>query len=189
MRVKRKRMGIDVDEVLADFQGSVLTIANDAFGLSMKPGDLPTWEIFSHFPEDQREFLRQESKRSGFCSALAKTPGSAEAVKELRKYVDLYAVTAHYDSHTWVSERDWWLKSKFQFERNQIIHTQAKFLVGVDIFLDDKPSNVVEWKQEHPNGLAMLWTIPNNVNYDMDRFRVHSWDDVIRLVADFKVTK
>lgn len=187
MPIRRKRMGIDVDEVLADFQGAVLDIARETLGVHMTPADLPSWDLFNAFPEDQREILRKESKRPGFCASLKVNPGTQEAVRELRNYADLYAVTSHYDSHTWVSERDWWLKTHFGIERSHVIHTSAKFMVGVDMFLDDKPSNVLDWHKEHPQRLAMMWPIPNTSNYAMDGYRVKDWDHVIELVRDHKV--
>lgn len=191
-------MGTDVDEVLAAFQDGVFGIVERTFGRKMTAYDLSGWDIFASFSPEERAYLIDECERPGFCAHLAPLPGAQDAIKELRKHVDLYAVTSHFHSHTWVSERDWWLHQRFGFKRNQIIHTAAKYLVGTDIFLDDKPEHVVNWKAEHPRGLVMFWQMPNTrdvhvvtdmygVDHNVDTYRVKDWDDVIRRVVDHKV--
>ncbi len=183
-------MGIDVDEVLADFQGSTFPIIHQVTGRQMSKHDWDGtfWDMFSIFTVEERKRIFAECERPGFCANLERNDGAVAAVEELRKHVDLYAVTSHFPSQTWVYERDWWLKRYFGFDRSNIIHTSAKFLVRVDALLDDKPETVVAWQAEHPTGLAMLWPIPNTRNMkEVDSFRVSGWDDVLQRVIKHEV--
>jgi len=184
----RKRMWIDVDEVLADFQGPVFESAKQLFGKDIGPHsyDGTVWDMFSAFAPEEVKVLLAECEKPGWCAALKPLPGAIAAVSELRKHVDLFAATSHFHSTTWVYERDHWLMDHFGFARSEIIHTASKFLIATDICLDDKPDHVQAWQAEHPDGLAMLWPIANVRNLPLDRWRVKDWPDVINLVTNFE---
>lgn len=185
----RKTVWVDVDEVMADFQGAVFPIIHEVTGRKMSKDDFDGtfWDMFSLITEDERKQVFAECSRPGFCANLEPVPGAREGLAELRKYADVYAVTAHFSSQTWVYERDWWLQRHMGFSRTDITHTSAKHLVKTDACLDDKPENVTKWHKAHPNGLAMLWPIPNTRKMPLDHYRVADWDDVVRRVVDHKV--
>jgi 5'(3')-deoxyribonucleotidase len=185
--LRRKRVWVDVDEVLAQFQNAVLQIVERKYGRKIDPYSFEQWDLFGTFPEDERKFILAECEQPGFCAGLLPVPGAVEGMSELRKHADVFAATSHFHSQTWVYERDRWLAKHFGFDRNTIIHTASKFLIRTDACLDDKPDTVVAWAKEHPTGLAMLWPIPNTRNLPLDEYRVRDWDDVVRRVIDHKV--
>lgn len=184
---RRKRMWIDVDEVLADFQGAVFEVVERLFGRKMTAYDFDGWDLFSTFPPEERAEILRECERPGFCANLRQIPDAREALTELRKHVDLYAVTSPFHSITWVHERDWWLQQHMGFQRTEIAYTAAKYLIVADACLDDRPENVIKWKAAHPQGLAMIWPVPNTSNLPLDDYRVRDWDDVIRRVVEYEV--
>ena len=111
-------------------------------------------------------------------------PGAEAGVRALREHVKVYAVTSHFPSSpTWVHERDHWLIEHFGFTGKEIVHTSAKYLVGGDYLLDDNPSHVAAWSNEHPDGLGLLWHIPNTRTLGMDEVRMQSWDQVLDRVT------
>lgn len=183
----RKKIWVDVDEVLADFQGGVFEIVKSIFGRTLTPEDFDQWDMFNTFTPEDKALIFKECERPGFCANLTPLPGAAEGLMELRKYADVYALTSHFHSQTWVYERDQWLQKHMGFQRTEIIHTAAKHLVKTDACLDDKPDNVMKWHAAHPTGLAMLWPIGNTRNLPLERYRVKDWDDVVRRVVDHKV--
>lgn len=186
--IKRKRIGIDADDVFIDFIGGFVEVACNVLNRQITPQDLPQWDIFGCFPEDERKILLEECERPGFCMNLRPLPGAVDAIKELKKYADVYIVTAPFHSHTWVFERNWWIKQVLEIPKGDVVHTSAKFLVEVDAFLDDKIDNVVEWHKHHPNGLPMLWPAYHSLHKEgLDNYRVKDWDDVIQRVVDHKV--
>ena len=183
-------LGIDVDDVLAGFQDGALAIANEAFGHRRTLEDFKDWGFFQHYTPEEQEYLLEQCTRPGFCSSLPVLPGAKEAVAKLRELAEVYIITSPFDRcHTWVSERAWWLKTHFGFEKDHLIHTSAKHLVNVDVFIDDRPSNVIAWAQRNVNGLALLWPLANNLNCPMTKYRVEDWDDVFRRVSSFKKAK
>jgi 5'(3')-deoxyribonucleotidase len=181
-------MWIDVDEVLADFQGPVFEAAKRLFGKDVSPQsfDGTVWDLFTIFTNEETKVLLAECEKPGWCAGLKPLPGAQHAVGELRKHVKLFAVTSHFHSMTWVYERDRWLMEHFNFAKSEIVHTAAKYLISADICLDDKPDHVLAWQAEHPDGLAMLWPIANVRNMPMDKWRVKDWPDVIDRVIHFQ---
>ncbi len=181
-------MGVDVDEVLTDFISASFEVIRRLYGRIITEADYPgtMWDLFQIFPKEQVTEIFAECEKLGFCRGIPVLPGSVEAVVELRRHVELFAVTSHFNSRTWVYERDQWLKEHFGFDRSHIVHTSAKYLVKVDVFLDDNPSHVRTWKAEHPNGLAMLWpTFPTRNMTGFDSYRVTGWDDVVSRVSTY----
>lgn len=183
--MRRKRLGMDVDEVMFDFITPGLAIAKQVTGRTITPHDYEVWDMFTIFSAEEKAAIFAELEKPGFCRSLQPIPGAIEAVRELRKMVDVYPVTSHFHSLTWVAERDASLMETFHFERRQIIHTSSKFLVATDAFLDDNPSHVKEWSEEHPLGLAMLWHIPNTRTMtQFDPLRVKTWEEVLKRVEE-----
>ena len=181
-------MWTDADEVLFDFQTPVFEMHERLHGKKIDhysyAGD--EWDMFKAFSEEEKKAIFAECEKPGWCRSLKPLPGAIEAVRELREHVDLFCATSHFHSETWVYERDHSLMEHFGFKKHEIIHTGAKFLIGADIALDDKPDHVTSWSMEHPDGLAMLWPIPNTRNMPLDEFRVTGWADVIERVKAFE---
>jgi len=180
---KRKRLLVDVDEVLADFCTPVFDLAEKLFGQKLTVTDFDTWDLFDRFSKAECKALFDAIEQPGYCAALTPTPGSQEAIQELRNYVDVYVVTSPFPSPTWVSERYLWLHEHFNFKPSQVIATSSKFVVVGDAFLDDRPENVVDWLEAHPQKTGMLWHTPNTKNLtEHDSLRVYSWEQVIQKV-------
>jgi len=179
--MRRKRLLVDVDEVLCDFQTLVFELASKLFGKKV-PQD--TWDIFDSFSKRERTDLFQAMAQPGYCTALQPLPGAREAIRELRNHVDVYVVTSPFHpSPTWVSERYTWLHEHFDFKPSEVINTSSKFVVVGDAILDDRPDNVTDWLEAHPQKVGMLWHIPNTKALtELDHLRVHSWDQVIEKV-------
>ena len=182
--MRKRRLLSDVDEVLADFQGPFFETVHRLFGRKLGPEDCQVWDCFSLLGVEEKQAVFTEIEKPGWCAALKPKPGAQEAIERVRSFMDVYAVTSHFPtSKTWVHERDEWLKEHFNFTGKDIVHTSAKYLVKGDAFLDDNPSHVVRWGEEHPDGLAMLWHIPNTRKLGHDDLRVRGWDEVIAKVA------
>ena len=179
---RRKRLLIDVDEVLVDFQTPALGALERLTGRKLRPDDYEVWDMFSLFSDEEKKLVFAEVEKPGFCRSLEPKPGAIEAVKALREMVDVFAVTSHFTSPTWVHERDAQLTEEFGFKRREVVHTSAKFLVDGEFFLDDNPAHVTAWSEEHPKGVAMLWHIPNTRKLGMDDIRMKTWEQVLERV-------
>ena len=188
--MKRKRLLVDVDEVLADFQTPVLQLVLNLFGRKMTPYDFEDWDLFGAFEPKERTRLFEEIRKPGFCLQFEPKEGAVEAVEELRKFADVIPVTRPFPGPTWAHDRTTWLEDKFGFKEPDIISTASKQYIRGDAFLDDNPKHVVEWMAEHPEGVGMLWHIPNTRKLtEYDPLRVRTWDEVVHKVFMLKGTE
>ncbi|MBK7823186.1 MAG: hypothetical protein IPJ61_19565 [Tessaracoccus sp.] len=177
---------VDVDDVLADFYAAALRVAGEILGRDVSTESRTTWDIIDAlgFTTAQRAAFKQAVGRSAFCASLSPCPGAQVGVAALREIADVYAVTAPFDALYWVSERDWWLKEHFGFTRKQIVHTDAKYLVAGDVFIDDKVEHVRRWVDRRI-GTAVLWAQPYNAGAAVGRAaRTNVWEDVYALAAE-----
>ncbi len=178
--MRTRRLLIDVDEVLADFQTPFFEAVHRLFGRKLSAEDCEVWDCFSLLGKEEAKAVIAEIEKPGWCSALKPKPGAKDAIKHLRGWMDIYAVTSPFPSKTWVHERDQWLRDHFDFAgRNDIVHTGAKHVVHGDAFLDDNPEHVLNWMREYPGRIAMLWDIPNTRKLLMDDLRVRNWEELI----------
>lgn len=180
--MRRPRFLVDCDEVLADFQTPAFEVIKKVTGRSYTPEDFDTWDIWDVVREDEAQAVSDGLEAPGFCASLKPTPGSIEAIREIREYADVYAVTSPQHNRHWVYERTEWLIQHFGFKKATIIHTAAKYLVRGEFFLDDKPEHVENWTRENPDKVAMLWHIPNTRNMGKGLLRVKTWAEVIERV-------
>lgn len=177
---------VDVDGVLADFHTAALRIVGEILERDVVAGPRTTWDILDafEFTDAQTAAFKQAVGRPAFCASLAPYPDAREGIAQLRTIADVYAVTAPFHSLHWVSERDWWLTEHFGFTRKQIVHTDAKYLVAGDVFIDDKVEHVQRWVDRR-TGTAVLWAQPYNAGAFVGRaHRTGSWDTVVALARE-----
>ena len=177
---------IDVDEVLADFVGPAAEIVAEVLG---RPWGLhetadDNWDMFAKLTDEQKAQVLVKTNAKGFCAGLKPKDGALDFVRSLRRRCNVYAVTSPQHSPHWVFERTEWLEDFFEFDRNHVVHTDAKFLCRGDFFLDDNPNHVQRWSERHtPGGYGMLWTTSHNQKLKgHDKLRVYSWDEVLKAV-------
>lgn len=179
----KKRLLVDVDEVLADFQTPVLAIVDELFGRKLTPHDFDTWDLFSIFTKEERDQIFARISVPGFCLQFQPKEGAVDAIRELRKTHHVTPVTRPFPSPTWVHDRMLWLYDHFDIKEPEIVNTAAKHLIQGDALLDDNPQHVLDWIETHPTGMGMLWHIPNTRNMTQyDYLRVHTWAEVIEKV-------
>ena len=179
---RRKRILVDVDEVLGDFQTPAFKVIAQVTGRLYVPEDFVVWNIFTALTEEEKLQCFAQIGAEGFCSAIKPTAGSQDAIRHLQERADVYAVTSSWNTRHWAYERDEWLERLFGIPRSRVVHTSAKYMVKGDVLLDDKPEHVETWQEEHPEGLAMLWHIPNTRQIAQHLRRVRTWQEVIEHV-------
>lgn len=193
----KPRVGVDVDGVLADLLAPLFTHMNAMLGTAYAPDHMKDWDITDLVPEDRRdEFWTTFGREVRVHDALRPLPGAVEGMKLLAGVADVYVVTAYLRSApTWVHDRDRWLSEHFGISDKKIVHTHAKYTFLGRALVDDKPSTVVRWQEEHPEGLGILWAQPYNAAFSpvgnaivethkpRVGFRTNSWETVVSLVT------
>ena len=176
----RKHVLIDVDEVIADFHGPILTTIEQVLNRKMAIEDFDQWDLFAAFNHEERTAIFEVISAPGFCRQFKPVEGAHDAVAELRTIADVTAVTRPFPSPTWVWDRTWWLMHVFGFHEMEIINTAAKHRVVGDVFLDDHPENVTNWMKHHPTGVGLVWHTPvTRTLSQYDHLRVRDWDEFL----------
>lgn len=182
--MRKPRVLLDVDGVLADFLTPALGILHRLTGRPWSADEITSWDIFDIVGRRWEEPFFEACNRPGFAANLDVCTGAKEAVGVLQEISDLYVVTSPmHHSPTWTYEREGWLRAHFGIAGNRIIHTSAKYMCLGDVLVDDRPYNVQKWRYEHPNGLGILWDAPYNRS-EKGLPRTSDWSDVIQAVRN-----
>lgn len=177
----KRRILLDVDGVLADFVGPVISWAN---GLR-RAGDPPytrqgitefdllkAWGIGHMWGELDRLVVRP-----GFCDALDPVPGAREFLFDLQQVADVVIVTSPWKSSpTWCFERRNWLEKRLGYT-GEVVFTKRKDLVRGDVLIDD----AAEHTDTFP-GVGLLLDQPWN-QHATKSIRVHNFRQAIDRLA------
>lgn len=155
----------DVDGVVADFILGLL----EAVGSELTPKDIVEWDVVSQLPtQDERAHALLILSDPEFWANLPVKEGAKEGVNYLLGVgYKISWVTSPWEScEGWESARREWLNKHFEVKKRgqAYIPTSAKEKIVGDVFIDDKPKNVVKWQRAHPTGRAYLFDAPYNQN-------------------------
>jgi 5'(3')-deoxyribonucleotidase len=181
------RVLCDVDGILANFTRAYLDIAYHQFGIQKQESDIDQWDIGDalRLTYDQKEVIHRWLYTPGMGMYLPVYQDAIEGVRALSCKGDLWFVTSPLDENpTWCFERSRWLEWNLGEPREaggpycmrvplqcplthrplfkKVIHTPDKSFIKGDIFIDDKPANVMAWADANPEGVAFLWDLPHN---------------------------
>lgn len=180
----RKRVLIDVDGVCADFLSAAIRTFESVSGQTWKPEDFHgSWSLEDRVGDEIWRLAVSKFREPGWCLGLAPYPEALVGVREVMQAADVFFVTAPFDSPTWAWEREQWLKEHFNIHHKQVVSTAAKHIVEGDMLIDDKPSNVYQWKDSYKDGMAVLWDHPTNRHIEGETvLRIRDWNEILRLV-------
>lgn len=167
------RILMDVDGVLADFVGGVISLLNGR----MIREDIKEWQFIEALPERDKLLVKAYMKNPGFWQLLPVIDGAKAGIAKLREKHEVIFVTS-----PWVSCKEWefrrrrWLKRHFKAENRDIVFTHNKALVKGDLIIDDRPKNLQEWlKANAVRGHGLLYAQSYNEKFPYVRF---TWDDI-----------
>lgn len=191
MSKERPRVLMDVDGPLADFLTPCLQIINDLCKSELTLEDMKDWNIFRSLgvPLAIEEETYRIMGEPGWCSQLEVQRGAKYGIAEISKIADIYFVTSPLRSNTWAREREQWLWKHFGVDGKQIVSTAAKYLCVGDFLVDDRVSNLDEWKIHHPNGCPVIWDMCTNVSVESRFDHTDDWVQLLRWIEEFKEEK
>ncbi len=186
---RRLRLGIDLDGVVADFNGGWTALHNAEFGGAISPDDVVTWD---GLPEvsgfaDMGEFWDWASPtadRPSIFRHLATYDGAIEALTRLRRDHDVVVVTtkphwAVHDTYGWLSD--------VRFPTTEVHITDHKETVDCDVYVDDSPLVLERLVRHRGDRLILRWVRPWNTEL-AGTTPVTSWSEVEDLVAAHATT-
>lgn len=101
-----------------------------------------------------------------FTASQPVLPHAKEMVSAARECGNVLIVTSPWATRGWYDERVKWLKKNLGIKQDEVIVGRMKFQVQADLFVDDKPLNVIEWATKNKSSKAVLFAQPYNEKHD-----------------------
>ena len=176
--MKKKRIAIDVDWVMAKLLHKWLEYYNILFDEELTTEDILEWSIVDFVKPEAEEVMLNILNLPDFYRDLAIRSTAAESIKELDKYYEILIVTDYFTKESFKAKYDW-LREHLPFiKRENLVFTGNKSLILADHLIDDGVHNLETFK-----GIGILYDAP--YNRDETRFkRVHSWGEITDYFVD-----
>jgi uncharacterized HAD superfamily protein len=189
------RIGLDVDEVLAEFLQGMLPWLRAEYDMRVSWYDMHTYAFYEawHVTEDVARERIDRFLESQVFKSLDLVPGSRSGVARLAGEHSLVVVTSRPEYVGDVTRR--WLKRSYGDVFEEVLLTNSHgvgastskaALVeehGVDVHVDDNPAycnNIVERTCADAVLLSKPWNTSRSV--DDEVFRAVSWEDILGVV-------
>lgn len=197
-RYVRPLVLLDVDGIFVDFHREALRAA---VGAAIRAGhpfrtsveEFPTWDMRIGLEScGAPDFVISECLSAiaerGFNESVPPTPEAMTFLPQLRGLSTVIAVTTpNENSDTWVEERIRWMRRHFDMHASDIVFTCMKELIQGDFFVDDKPENVLMWRDRNPDGIGLLWDAPYNRDvHECDPMRIKGWGNLLDSVSSWR---
>ena len=179
----RRRLGIDLDGVIADFNGGWTRRYNSEFGASISADDVVVWHapvVLTHFAS-MSEFWRWAATSGDGASifrVLDPFPGAIEAIERLAIDHCVVIVTtkpsfAIRDTFDWLEEHC--------VPADEVHIVDDKTLVDCDVYLDDADHNLQALRDARPSAAVCRFVRPWNRPHE-GIADVRDWTEFERLV-------
>jgi 5'(3')-deoxyribonucleotidase len=173
---KKLRIGIDMDEVIADTIQKFVDIYKLNHGFDILTHQMEGKEIGDMLPAELNALKRTYINQPGFFRDIPVIAGSQPVVKELCEKYDVYIVSAAMEFKNSLLDKYEWLAEHFPYiSWTNIIFCGYK-IVNVDVLIDDRIKNFVNF-----DGRKLLYTSPHNLLIN-DYERVNNWQDVANIL-------
>ena len=172
----RKRICVDMDEVMADAVAEHLLRYNSEFSESVTVADLQgkwLWDVVHH---ERHAALESYLRSEDFFAVLEVMPDSQRVMRALQDRYDVFIATAAMEVPTSFTAKYEWLGDNFPFiPASHIVFCGDKSILRADYLIDDNPRQLARFQGE-----GILYSSPHNVNVNGYR-RVRNWLEVEEL--------
>ena len=159
--MSRKKIAIDMDEVLADTLGEIIDAVNERANLGITIESLNGKKLKHMMPEHEG-LVTEVLREPGFFRRLKVMPHAQEVVEKLNDHYDVYIATAAMDVPTSFHDKYEWLLEFFPFLNPQhFVFCGRKNIVNADYLIDDNPKQL-----EIFEGKSIMFTASHNINDD-----------------------
>lgn len=184
-------IGIDLDDVLADFMRAYTALAFEIFGrpaLGTEPVDWE-WTNYGLSKDEQQVVWDRIAETPNFWTTLSVEPGATWEMMERLKKHNNYFITARVQCNgdTIQHQSCQWLLNNFGLSFPQVLVSYDKgplaAALKLDYFVDDRPKNVLEIKNAVPTCKTFLKDASHNQKFNDPRIeRVKDFDTFVRFV-------
>lgn len=179
----KKRIAIDMDEVMADLHTSRLELYQKEFNVSISNEQLPGKKLFEIVPPEHVKRVRSYLWEEGFFRSLAVMPDAYEVILELSQSYEIFVATAAMEVPHSFREKYDWLQEHFDFiDPMNYIFCGHKYMLATDYLIDD----TVLHHETFP-GLGILFDALHNAG-ETRYPRAKNWREVPALLQSLDAT-
>jgi 5'-nucleotidase len=143
-----ERVIIDMDEVIADPMGQMISWYNNEYGLPIDYKLMEAGSWVKGFPAQHQAMIRERLFKEGFFRNLPVMENSREVLEEMNSRYEIFIVSAAVEFPNSLKDKVEWLMDNFPFfSWRQIVLCGDKRMVYGDHMIDDHARNL-----EHFNG-------------------------------------
>jgi 5'(3')-deoxyribonucleotidase/uncharacterized protein with PQ loop repeat len=179
---RRPRIAVDMDEVIADAFGKVLSTFNEKTGSNITREDVAEKGFEGTMrstltPEVFAEYERL-CHTGDFFADLELMEGSQEALRQLSEHYEIFIASAAMDVPSSFDAKFKWLRRHFSFiPPSHYVFCGDKSILLADYLVDDRPRHF-----DYFVGTGILFTAPHNARRDAP-LRADTWADVVRILT------
>ena len=171
--VGRKRIAVDMDEVMADAVGENLLRYNRTFGEKITPADLEGRVIWDAVHPSRHAAIEGFLRSEDFFAVLDVMPDAVRVMRALQQRYEVFIATAAMEVPTSFTAKFEWLGIYFPFiPASHIVFCGDKSILYADYLIDDNPRQLQQFK-----GQGILYHSHHNVAV-RDYPRVHNWLEI-----------
>ncbi|MBF4501353.1 5'-3'-deoxyribonucleotidase [Savagea sp. SN6] len=168
----KKRIAVDMDEVLADFSGTSLKLMNEHVGTNFTKRDLEGKKIMDLFPNDLEYFFEKIQERDYF-RTFPVIEGSQEVLHRLSEHYEIMIATAAMEVPNSFDAKYDWLREHFPFLNPSLfVFCGDKKVIHADYLIDDNITQLTSF-----TGRGVMFEAPNNVHVEYD-VKMKNWAEV-----------
>ena len=172
----RKRICVDMDEVVADALAEHLARYNRDHGENITRADLKGKWLRDIVSPDRHALLENYFRAEDFFEDLAVMPESQRVLEHLQQHYEIFIATAAMEVPTSFSSKYRWLARHFPFiPASHIVFCGDKSILRADYLIDDNPRQLRRF-----HGEGILYSSPHNALVTEFR-RVDNWPEVEQL--------
>ena len=169
----RKRICVDMDEVMADAVAEHLIRYNRDHNVNLTKEDLRGKRFWQVVPERHHAILDDYLRAEDFFEDLDVMPDAPRVLAELQRHFEIFIASAAMEVPTSFNAKYRWLERHFPFiPHTHIVFCGDKSILLADYLIDDNPRQL-----ELFSGTGILYDAPHNIaitNYT----RVRNWQEI-----------
>ncbi len=179
---RRPRIAVDMDEVIADAFGKVLSTFNEKMGSNITREEISEKGVEGTMRSTLSPEMFAEYERlchtGEFFADLELMEGSQEALRQLSEHYEIFIASAAMDVPSSFDAKFKWLQRHFSFiPPSHYVFCGDKSILLADYLVDDRPRHF-----EHFIGTGILFTAPHNAKRNAP-LRANTWADVLRILT------
>ena len=177
----RKRICVDMDEVMADAVAEHLIRYNRDHNVNLTKEDLRGKRFWQVVPERHHAILDDYLRAEDFFEDLDVMPDAPRVLRRLQQHFEVFIASAAMEVPTSFNAKYRWLERHFPFiPHTHIVFCGDKSILLADYLIDDNPRQL-----EHFSGTGILYDAPHNANIT-GYTRVRSWLEIESLFLSEK---